>query len=1368
MADFIITAPNGQKYKVIGENQQGAYAALQKSFGGSTPQEQPSGFLENAADIAGPTIAAAENLQSEKVDYDVEGALKEGVDVNDIVSYLAAETGYDAVGEKAAGRTNDDIIAHLTDRRQIGKTQATLEGISRGATVGAPALGLGYTGAMMGLPAGLPGFIFGGVLGTFAGAYLGATAEDIFFPEEGVVPGERPFLEGGKTIGAGIVALPAPHLAAAQRPINMVSTDFMKGLIKNMGGDVKALFQPLTPIDRMLRTAQTSPGMFAAAESSALAASGLGGGLSEAVSPGAEYQRMFAELTLGMTNPTRIATASYTTAKSALQKAVGGLTTQGRQRNLGSKILSILENAGEDPNAVLRALTGDDELVKMAAEAGVDLGPRTAAAKSRSNALAMIQRSVAQNSPLGPTVKAAATQNLEGVAKLIDLMIATDDPSLISAAAQMREAAFNEGLTLRLEQAAAQAADTASKIMSRNPEASAEAGKVVEGLIRNVLSEARSQEKMLYRNVDLTEPAEAGGIIAEFAAIKSEILKESPVPSLIQKFVARASGEDVAVEGPAVNAANDALPIIQKSIAKTNEALSEKTLLNPVEAQFLDTYVNARKNGVQDDFAKQSNQIEMDYSNAQRDFTKTRLAALRDELQAQFETRPDLFKNPKAKAIEVTEGSGGYRGSNDYIVEQASNRLKEFGFSAKSIEELFANAGAPSSAAPVKGTPTASRLSTNKLDVAARARASNKDVTNDEVVILQELLQGKLDLPDIGITGGKTVQRLAQLRLKALNEQNKLADIEAQVPTAGLEEVLAGTPADMTLRDLTNFRSEMLDMGRDASGAGNFRDARMYGRMAEAALDDIGLKAGNAEEGIQLTANQKSLQEAHTFSRALNDTFTRAFAGDVLARKKSGAKRLPPELLANSILTGGGDATAFKMAQLEDAATFMAKNAGQDFAESSAAQLGTLRASEETILRLASERTVNPETGQVNTLALARFMKNNAAAMEKFPALKADLEDAVTAQQRLKNVTDANSLEAKALESQKWFKMALGNDETPANIIASVIGEPGLRPENAVKDLKALARLTNQTDARSVAGLKDAILDRAVAYAGGADETFNFGRFRKFLFEPMSRKQPSVIAVMRDTGVMGDAEAARLNRLLQEADKIEAIIAKDGGVTDTNLIDAPAAAVDFVTRLLGANVGSRMGNLLPKWVRGGSGAGMIEASAGVRYTKNMFQEMPRTYFKDMLKQAIMDPEAMAILLNKGRSPKETLKIGRQMNGWLVSTGLAPAIDEVRDLQSRTVIPPQMLDTSAQAADIQSYLDNLRPPVAETAPPPTPRPAPDPAPRPAAPAPQAQPVAQPAPAPTTAESSYSALFPNDMISPMLNARTQQGIGALMPR
>jgi homoaconitase/3-isopropylmalate dehydratase large subunit len=98
----------------------------------------------------GPTIAAAENLPSEKIDYDVEGALKAGVDANDIVSYLAAETGYDEAGAKAAGLTNDDIIAHLTDTRQIGKTQATLEGISRGATVGAPALAGGYTGAMAG------------------------------------------------------------------------------------------------------------------------------------------------------------------------------------------------------------------------------------------------------------------------------------------------------------------------------------------------------------------------------------------------------------------------------------------------------------------------------------------------------------------------------------------------------------------------------------------------------------------------------------------------------------------------------------------------------------------------------------------------------------------------------------------------------------------------------------------------------------------------------------------------------------------------------------------------------------------------------------------------------------------------------------------------------------------------------------------------------------------------------------------------------------------------------------------------------------------------------------------------------------------
>jgi hypothetical protein len=42
-------------------------------------------------------------------------------------------------------------------------------------------------------------------------------------------------------------------------------------------------------------------------------------------------------------------------------------------------------------------------------------------------------------------------------------------------------------------------------------------------------------------------------------------------------------------------------------------------------------------------------------------------------------------------------------------------------------------------------------------------------------------------------------------------------------------------------------------------------------------------------------------------------------------------------------------------------------------------------------------------------------MKNNAAAMEKFPALKADLEDAVTAQQRLKECNGCKFFGSKSL-----------------------------------------------------------------------------------------------------------------------------------------------------------------------------------------------------------------------------------------------------------------------------------------------------------------------------------------------------------------
>jgi hydrogenase expression/formation protein HypE len=79
---------------------------------------------------------------------------------------------------------------------------------------------------------------------------------------------------------------------------------------------------------------------------------------------------------------------------------------------------------------------------------------------------------------------------LEGLAKLIDLMIAMDDPAILSTVAQMRDGYFREALQLRLDQGSAKAAETAGRILVEDPLASQRAGQAVQGVVLDALGDA--------------------------------------------------------------------------------------------------------------------------------------------------------------------------------------------------------------------------------------------------------------------------------------------------------------------------------------------------------------------------------------------------------------------------------------------------------------------------------------------------------------------------------------------------------------------------------------------------------------------------------------------------------------------------------------------------------------------------------------------------------------------------------------------------------------------------------------------------------------------------------------------------------------
>jgi hypothetical protein len=91
---------------------------------------------------------------------------------------------------------------------------------------------------------------------------------------------------------------------------------------------------------------------------------------------------------------------------------------------------------------------------------------------------------------------------------------------------------------------------------------------------------------------------------------------------------------------------------------------------------------------------------------------------------------------------------------------------------------------------------------------------------------------------------------------------------------------------DTNVNDLINIRSDLLSFSRDAAARGEAANANFYGRLAESTLQDLN------------TLQSPAYDAARQFSRSLNDTFTRTYAGDVATGvTKTGAEKIPAEIL---------------------------------------------------------------------------------------------------------------------------------------------------------------------------------------------------------------------------------------------------------------------------------------------------------------------------------------------------------------------------------------------------------------------------------------------------------------------------------------
>ena len=168
---------------------------------------------------------------------------------------------------------------------------------------------------------------------------------------------------------------------------------------------------------------------------------------------------------------------------------------------LGSQIVQILEDFGEDPEQVAKALDdlNETELQTYARQLNVEPGKIRSALKAQSPALALLNNALIRSKRSPNQPKRAVEQNAQAMSTIVDLLVQMDDPEALALAAQVQLQNYETTLSSLLDSALADAMETASRTLSTSQDDGAKAGQIINESISRVMKLARDQEKALYK-----------------------------------------------------------------------------------------------------------------------------------------------------------------------------------------------------------------------------------------------------------------------------------------------------------------------------------------------------------------------------------------------------------------------------------------------------------------------------------------------------------------------------------------------------------------------------------------------------------------------------------------------------------------------------------------------------------------------------------------------------------------------------------------------------------------------------------------------------------------------------------------------------
>ena len=574
--------------------------------------------------------------------------------------------------------------------------------------------------------------------------------------------------------------------------------------------------------------------------------------------------------------------------------------------------------------------------------------------------------------------------------------------------------------------------------------------------------------------------------------------------------------------------------------------------------------------------------------------------------------------------------------------------------------------------------------------------------------------------------------------------------------TGSIPESFAPRLKEQPVQDLVSYRSTLLKMARDAAGKGDNTNAGFYSSLADGMMRDLD------------TLKDPMYDQAREFSRALNDTFTRTYASNLTGVTGTGKDRIPAETLVQNAFGGSADQTAMRMKEIEDSVAFIrtqyrdvVAKFGKDspqalqlkpLAVAATENVASVRDAHNRVLRLAAAEAVTVVPGKepgtfvqkLNFDKLTKFAQQNAPLLERM-GIMGDLRDAAHAANLLTQVTKETSALSKTADNQRAFAKLL-TAESPTKVIAD-----SLNGRFPVRDIRALAELAKKGGPEAVEGFKSSLYDYAYTKAGGNNPTekFSLDAYTAALFDPISRNQPSVANIMRANGMLTLQELSNFKKLLVPMARIETAIRNNIPVED--VIQGADAVTELGLRIIGAQIGTAA-------APGGPGS-LIAAAAGSKAVRQIFDALPNATVRAVLENAVKDPDAMALLLAKGRTEKEQRDIANGVINYLGSLGVSvgksavtPALNYLEAQQE----PPAQTSPLTPQGQAARQLRQLPPAPSTRGVPGLTGQGPKP------PAPGGAPAGPSPGAPTNANAraQYQSLFPFDAVSPMVGAQQQQ--------